>query len=172
MEKQMITEYLTTDNIAVYAAFVATLALIISILQHWNSIKDKKVLLAASYKKHPDYDENLKMLGVPYDPMTGEGGSNTAELYIVTIRNIGNVNAFISKVYGISQDGTRHNVLVRGNTNSSIMTEISKYKIEQIPAKSQQDYSIYFNTESQIFDLKQCIVIDGTGKKWEGVYNG
>lgn len=163
----MINEYFTTDNIAIYAAIVATFALFMSYLQYRFSVKDKKVLLAISYKKHPNFEQNITNIGAYKD---GEVIGGNGEAYVVTICNIGNVDAFISEIYVITENGTRYDALVLQNKNSLIMTRISQNEIEKIPAKSQKDCSIYFNKESLISDLKQCVVIDGTGKKWEGKY--
>jgi len=46
-------EFLTTENIGIYGAVVATLAMLITFGQLYNFMQDKKVKLKVSYKKHP-----------------------------------------------------------------------------------------------------------------------
>lgn len=67
-----MSEILTTDNIAIYGAIVATLAMLITCGQWYTSIQDKKVKLKVSYQKHINYDENIKDIGNKFDTETGD----------------------------------------------------------------------------------------------------
>lgn len=158
-------EYLTTDNIAIYGAVVATLAFCITVLQYRFSIKDKKVQLKISWRKHPDFEQNMINRGVYFDGEYGGSG----EAYIVAVINIGNVDAYINEIYGVSMDTVKHNVIFEMDSRYRI---VSQYGAEAISPKAKKDYSIYFGKDNEISELKSCIVIDGTGKKWKGTYNG
>lgn len=160
-----MNEILTTDNIAIYGAIVATLAFLITVLQYLASIKDKKVQLSIGYKKHPDYDLNSQNIGIKYNPTTGDVSGTSGELYIVTIRNQGNVDAYINEIYGIAFDGVRYDTKVVTNKHGSCLIPIVE---EYIQPKSSKDYSIYFQENSKSLKLKECFVVDGTGKKWKG----
>ncbi|MDX9742738.1 MAG: hypothetical protein RBT59_02880 [Arcobacteraceae bacterium] len=50
-----MSEFFTTDNIAIYGAIVATLAMLITFGQLYYSIQDKKVRLKVSFKKIKDF---------------------------------------------------------------------------------------------------------------------
>ncbi len=157
----MLQEVFTTDNIAIYGAFVATLAFGMSVFQYRASIKDKQIQLNISYRKHPDFDSNITALKTEAEPW--ENVSITP-LYVVTVSNLGNVSAFINEVFVISSDRERHDALIR---NNHFMDKISN--IEILP-KSSKDFHIYFSEQNIIFDLEECIVIDATGKKWKGKF--
>lgn len=148
-------KYLTTDNIAIYGAIVATLAFLITVLQYRFSVKDKKIQLKASWRKHSNFEQNMINRGVYFEGNCGGSG----EAYIVTVTNIGNIDAYISEIYGISMDDVRHN---------ASLVIVSQYGGEKISPKSQKNYSIFFDKDSVISELKRCIVVDGTGKKWKG----
>lgn len=156
---------LTTDNIAVYGAVVATFAFIITVFQYWASIKEKQIQLKISYRKHPHYEDNIIQLKQDAQPWEK---SSITPLYIVTIRNIGNVSAFINEIFGISSDKVQYHALTHKNS-SSIMSKINN---SEIFPKSSQDFEIFFKEESTVFDLEKCIIVDGTGKQWKGAYNG
>ena len=167
-----MNQIFTTDNIAIYGGIVATLAFGLTVLQYLSAIKDKKVQLDISYKKHSDYAKNIKNINIPYDIVTGEGGDNIAELYTITVRNIGNVDAYLNEIFGITKDGIEHKLLVQENNNILIFCKKLPSGIECIKSKSAKNYRIFFNKNSNSFELKKCIVVDGTGKQWKGIYNG
>lgn len=155
---------LTTDNLAIYGAIVATFALIVSALQYISSVKDKQVRLKVQYKKHNNYKENIKNMDVINDdPLFPK--KTSGEAYSVSIHNIGNINVYIKEVYGIALDEKRYDALIKqGNLLLKIESIATK---EFIEPKSSKDYSLYFNKESKSFELKHCFVVDGNDKVWK-----
>lgn len=161
-----MSEILTTDNIAIYGAIVATLAMLITCGQWYTSIQDKKVKLKVSYQKHINYDENIKDIGNKFDTETGDAFGTSGEAYIVEVNNVGNIDAYIKEIYGISKDNRKYDVSI---INGRISEKINKNEL--IKSKSFQNYSIYFKEDSKSLELKDCYVIDGNNKKWKAELN-
>lgn len=161
-----MSEFLTTDNVALYGAIVATIAMLITLGQLYISIQDKKVRLKVSYHKHPDYDENIKDIGNHYDIDTGTASGTSGEAYFVNVNNISNIDIYIKEIFGISKDNVRYDTLIQ---NGNLFQKISIGEL--IKSKSYKVYSIYFKEDSRNFELKECYVIDGNNKKWKAKLN-
>lgn len=157
-----MSEFLTTDNIALYGAVVATIAMLITLGQWYTSIQDKKVKLKVSYQKHQNYDENIKDIGIKLDYDTGNTYGTSGEAYVIHVNNISNIDIYIKEIYGISKDNQRYDALIQ---NGNILQKISIGEL--IKSKAYKDYSIYFKEDSKNFELKECYVIDGNNKKWK-----
>lgn len=155
-----MSEVLTTDNIAIYGAVVATLAMLITFGQLYTSIQDKKIKLKLSCQKHVNYNKNIRNIGGKIDLNTGIYSGTSGEAYVINVNNIGNIDIYIKQIYGISKDNVRYDVLIQ---NGNILQEINNEEL--IKPKLYKNYSIYFKEDSKNFELKECYVIDGNNKK-------
>ena len=161
-------ESLTLINwVAIYAAIVSTLALLNSVYRVYYISGTNKVKLNIDYEKHPDYKKHFAETIQEYDPQTGRGGSPTVA-YVVTVRNIGNIEAFIENVYGVSSDNKKHEASVNmPPPRSGVLHRVSGSEIEGISAKSSKKFYIYFSKSKQPLELNACYVVDKTGKRWK-----
>lgn len=157
-------EYLTTENLAIYAAITSTIGIIFTGLQYWLNVKDKKVNLKIVCSKYPDYEKELNKINAlkPH-----EGGVTRIKFYIISIKNIGNVKAFIEDAYVLSAEGLEYkvNVTILYGAGLNFYT-IPDYEEDIcIEPKSSKDFYVYLDKDEKIFEVKSCCVLTKTGEK-------
>ena len=150
---QMISEFSTTDYIALYGAVVATIAMIITLVQLYNSIQDKKTKLEITVNQN---EISYKNTTKPF-------------LCSVNVINKGNYKIFINENYAAAIDGTRHDAYLKENDSffgNSLSEKLTPQKEESVEPNSTKIYNIYSNNDKKI-NLKKVLVVDGKNKRWE-----
>lgn len=163
-----MSEYLTTNNIAIYGAVVATISIIFSGLQYWLNLKDKKIKLEIFCTKVSDYENKLAEVKSlkPY-----EGGLTEVKFYSITVQNTGNVKVFIQDAYVLSTENKKYHVNV--HTSSGMAFNFHTIPEHQedicIEPKSSKTFYVYLDKDESVFTVKSCCVLTKSGKKFSCV---
>lgn len=94
-----------------YSAIVGTIALFINLLRFFHTLKKDKVKLKVVVFPHKNQKQNIERLGQNAGKPDYEKTS-LAEVFVVKVRNTGNVNAFIEDVNLICKLGVERKALV------------------------------------------------------------
>ena len=159
-------EWIANNWLAFYGAVVGTLALGINFSKFIHAINKDKIKIRVSVSDHPQKLANIKLLkdGEDNEPLDR---INMAEVYIVTVRNIGNVNAHIDDAGVICTHEKSHSALVSSPTGGGcILVSISEAKLDPIAPKSSKKFSIYLQRGQECFEARRAFVVDSTGEKW------
>ncbi len=152
------------DFLALYGATVGTIALALNFLRYKHTINSNKVQLKISYKKVKDYQKNIESMQNGYNPETGTGG-NIAEVFNVTVLNLGDVDAYLKEVGIVSSNEAKHIALVSSKSIHNLLVDIS-VKEEILKPKSSRTFSIYQKKDEKSFEVKYAFVLDEMDKKW------
>ena len=156
-------EWILNNWLALYGAVVGTIALFINLFRFFHTLKKDKVKLKVSVSPHENQKQNIERIAQNVDKSTYER-TNLAEVYVVKVRNMGNVNAFVEDVKLICKEGVERKALVSQNMgNSCILGEIKEI---DIPPKSSLSFNIYLRDGEEPFVPSKAIVTDSTGKEW------
>lgn len=160
-----MSEYLTTNNIAIYGAVVATISIVFNALQYLLNLKDKKIKLEIFCTKAPDYEKELDRVRLlkPY-----EGGLTNVQFYSITVKNVGNVKTFIEDAYVLSTENKKYHVNV--HTSSGVAINFHTIPEHQedicIEPKSSKTFYVYLDKDENAFTVKSCCVLTKTGKSF------
>jgi len=158
-----VQEWILNNWLALYGAVVGTIALFINLFRFFHTLKKDKVKLKVSVSPHENQKQNIERIAQNVDKSTYER-TNLAEVYVVKVRNMGNVNAFVEDVKLICKEGVERKALVSQNMgNSCILGEIKEI---DIPPKSSLSFNIYLRDGEEPFVPSKAIVTDSTGKEW------
>lgn len=161
-------DWISENWLALYGSIVGTVALFLNFSRFIHTVNKGKVKLSIDFKKHPNFENNLKELtDTSRDSFTR---ANMAELYVINIKNIGSISAYIEDAGIITSTGKTHHALISyDNTdNQPVVTigkipDVGQIKIEP---KSSKKVSVYLNINEKPFIPIQAFVEDSTGKKW------
>ena len=156
-------EWISNNWLALYGAIVGTIALFINLFRFFHTLKKDNVKLNVSVSPHKNQKQNIDRLAQNADKPAYEK-TNLAEVYVIKVRNVGNVNAFVEDVNLICKSGVERKALVSQNMgNSCILGEIKEI---DIAPKSSLDFNIYLRDGEDPFIPLKAIVTDSTGKEW------
>jgi hypothetical protein len=156
-------EWLTHNWLALLGALTGTVALVINYLSYRNNRNKDRIDLTLSCAAHPKQAENVRTL------LESEGNEpwnrpNMVEVYTVTVRNRGSINAPLSSVGVITSSGTSRGALV---SNGQFLQQASTTNIESLPPKSERTFKLYLNRGEDLYSVKKAFAVDQTGKRWE-----
>ena len=140
-----------------------TIALFINLFRFFHTLKKDKVKLKVSVSPHKNQKQNIERLAQNADKPAYEK-TNLAEVYVIKVRNTGNVNAFVEDVNLICKSGVERKALVRQKLGNSLILE--EIKEIDIAPKSSLDFNIYLRDGEEPFVPSKAIVTDSTGKEW------
>jgi len=161
-------EWILNNWLALYGSIVGTLALVINITRFIHTIKKDKVKLSISVSCHPDYDSNINKLKEKNYDQEWER-PNLVEVYTITIRNTGAVDAYIENASIICKKNKVYNALTYYSKTSSfngLLGSISQVGTIKIEPKASKKLDVYLKADEDIFTAKYIEIEDSTGKKW------
>jgi hypothetical protein len=162
----MIVEVLnwTHENgLALYGAVVGTAAFAMSFMAHRHSVKIDSIQLTLSVAPHPQQQQHVLDLQAtpaaqPWDQL------NIAEVYTVTVRNIGSIPAPLESVGIITATGDEITAAV---SNNCMLTNVKDSNCRILAPRSSQTFSIYLKRGQTLFSPVKVFAIDQTGKRWK-----
>jgi len=158
-----VQEWISNNWLALYGAIVGTIALFINLFRFFHTLKKDDVKLKVSVSPHENQKQNIERIAQNIDKPDYER-TNLAEVYVIKVRNVGNVNAFVEDVNLICKAGVERKALVSKKMgNSCILGEIKEI---DIPPKSSSNFNIYLRDGEEPFVPSKAIVTDSTGKEW------
>jgi hypothetical protein len=161
-----VLEWLIQNWLAIYGAFAGTLALILNFLRYRHSVQSKKIALKVELHKHPDHDANLQMLEEADESPWGSG-PRAVEVYSVTVRNHGSVDAHLSDVGVFDREGKPHEALAfRPEANSLSLYPVTELSNEVVSARSSKTYHIYREKDEPAFTAVRGYAKDKMGRLW------
>ena len=162
-----MSEYLTTNNIAIYGAVVATISIVFNALQYLLNLKDKKIKLAILCTKVSAYEEELAKVKLK---KPHEGGLTNVQFYNITVQNTGNVKAFIEDAYVLSTENKKYHVNVHTSGMAFNFHTIPEHQEDIcIEQKSSKTFYVYLDKDESVFTVKSCCVLTKSGKKFSCV---
>ena len=156
-------EWISNNWLALYGAIVGTIALFINLFRFFHTLKKDKVKLKVSVSPHENQKQNIERIAQNVDRPAYEK-TNLAEVYVIKVRNIGNVNAFVEDAKLICKAGMERKALVHQNMGNSCI--LGKIKEIDISPKSSVSFNIYLKDGEEPFVPSKAIVTDSTGKEW------
>jgi hypothetical protein len=158
-----VQEWFSNNWLALYGAIVGTIALFINLFRFFHTLKKDKVKLKVSLSPHKNKGQNIYLLSQNIKkPIHMK--LNLAEVYVIKVRNIGNVNAYVEDVKLTCKAGVERKALISQNMGgSSILAEITEIDISP---KSSLNFNIYLRDGEEPFVPSKVIVTDSTGKDW------
>lgn len=149
--------------LSVYGAFVGTLALAISAFQYRHAKRKDLVQLSVECEQAADTPTKIKaFIELLKGPEMDK--PHLEEIYTVTVRNIGNVDAYIQEVGVRDRSGASHTALVR---TSHFLAHLEQAPQICIKSKARQKFKIYLGRDQEIFTATSCFVVDQQQKSWE-----
>ena len=157
--------WITENWLALFGAITGTVALLIHFLAYQHSRKKGEINLAVSWAPHTQREENIRTL------IETEGSKDwerpaMVEVYTVTVTNLGNISAPLSRVGIVTEKGVERLALVN---NGNDLQKTSAENVQPIPPKSEQAFSLYLIRGEEQFEVMKAFAIDQTGKRWEAV---
>ena len=152
--------------LALYGAVVGSIALLINFSRLLYTIKKDKIKLTLSVAPHPEKEKNIERLVATEENEPWDDRPNLVEIYKLTVRNIGNVDAHLEDAGIVCEKGKIHQVLVSTSSNHCVLSNIPNSGLVQIQPKASKKLSVYLNRAENIFQVKKAFVVDSTGKKW------
>lgn len=128
--------------------------------------KKNKVKLSLSVVPHAEREKSMERLISTENNEPWDDRPNVVEIYQITIRNIGNVDAHIEDAGIICQDGKIRQVLINYPGNYCTLGHLAEVGSVTISAKASKKMSVYLNRGEDLFIAKKAFAIDSTGKKW------
>ena len=156
------------DNwLALYGAFVGTVALGINFSRVWIAINKDKIRLRIEHCRRHDYDDKIKALQESLKKEPWER-LNLVEVYTIIVKNIGCVDAYIEQAWIVDGDNVRHDALVPERLSRGvILNRLDSAQLEPVKAKSSSKFTVYLHADERPFEAKECRVMDRTGKIWK-----
>lgn len=149
--------------LALLGAVTGSLALLINFLSYQHNRNKDQVHLTVSVRAHPEQDKNVRALLESEDKQQWDR-PNLVEVYCVTVRNKGNIEAPLSSVGVVDASGVDHAAMVRRGQFLQVATASS---MAPVPAKSEQQFVVYLNRGESLFTAARAFVVDQTGKRWQ-----
>lgn len=162
----IILQWLATNWLAAYGAIIGTLAFVLNFARYRHSITEKRISLKVEICKHSNYDENISRLNTPD---SGFGDKPTiVEAYIVTVRNIGSVDAYLQSAGLIDENDVRREALTyRPGSQHRILYPLSQVPDEPIKAKSSKKFNVFLGENEKEFVARIGFAEDKTGRVWK-----
>src|SRR5690606_4948241 len=92
---------------------------------------------------------------------------NLVEVYLVTVRNVGNIPAPLADVGVITESGEKEHALVTKHHSSWYhLHTVTDSGMEAIEPKGSRTFSIYLRREQPMFKATSAYATDQTGKSW------
>ena len=158
-------EWISQNWLALYGSIVGTVALLINVSRFIYSLKKDKVKLSLEVVPHPNRDTNIQRLKDTENKHRWEV-PHLVEVYLITIRNLGTVEAYIEDASIVCEKGKNYSASISYANNSSMLGSISQVGAIKIAPKSSEKISVYLRREDEEFIASKVEVIDSTGKKW------
>lgn len=151
--------------LALYGAIAGTLALSLNVSRFIHAVKKDRVNLKLTVEDHPQKSENIKMI---MEPTSDRDWENPAivETHTLTVRNIGNVDAYIEDAWIICKKGDKHKVLVSDPNHQMMLSEIPRLHTVKLAPKSSITLNVYLSKGEEVFDAKKAEIVDSTGNSW------
>ncbi|XQA69532.1 hypothetical protein ACM9XB_18740 [Xanthomonas sacchari] len=159
--------WLSENGLALYGAVTGTAALAISYFSYRHNIKKDTIRLTVTLSPHPNKSQNIENMRSTDDKKPWEQ-INLAEVFLVTVRNLGSVPAPLEDVGVITETGKKEHALVsKLHSSGSFLYKAGEAGIEALEAKGSRTFSVYLRREQSTFSAKSAYVIDKTGKTWK-----
>ena len=161
-----MSNWLSENGLALYGAIAGTVALAINFFGFRHNLKKDRIKLSVSFADHPRQADNLLDLestedGKPWDQ------KSLAEVYVVTVRNVGNVAAPIDEVGVVTSSGKKRPALVGSKHHGpNILERASGGSVDPLPPNSSRKFNMYLNRGEQLYGAAQAYVVDQAGKTW------
>lgn len=159
-------DWLSHNWLALFGAATGSLALLLNFLGYRHNLQKDKIKLSVEYKSHPRQDENISRMESTAEKQPWEQ-IGLVPVFVVTIRNLGNVPAPIEGVGLIIDGGRKRPSLVsskRGVPN--IIEAVSSRNVDALPPLSSRDFEIFLNRGEPLYRVSCAYVVDQTGKTW------
>ena len=156
-------EWLSLNWLAFYGAVVGTLALILNFLRLRHQIKSGEPKLSISVAKHSSYDENIARLQAPEEetPPFRSSRPSMVEIYEITVRNLGSVEAHIESCGVVTANGEKKEASVRaaGQREFRMMQKTSSNATLSVSAKSSETFSVYLHRDEDLFEVSHAFAV-------------
>jgi len=158
--------WLDQNALALYGAITGTVALFISFFSHRHNVKKDRIRLVVSFAPHPKADENIMRMNTA-DPNSLWARPQLAEIYSVTVRNMGGVSAPLDDVGLTDEVGKDHQALVHSRSGQmNFLVPLSKSNAEALEPRAAKTFSVYLNSDAPMFKVASAYAVDQTGKVW------
>jgi hypothetical protein len=158
-----LQQWFLQNWLALLGAVTGSLALLVNFLSYRHNHNKDQVQLTVSVRAHPEQDKNARALLESEDKQPWER-QNLVEVYCVTVRNTGNIEAPLSSVGVVDASGVDRTAMVRHGQFLHVATASS---MAPVPAKSEQQFVVYLNRGESLYTAVRAFVVDQTGKRWQ-----
>ena len=149
--------------LALLGAVTGTLALFVNYLSYRHNRNKDRVVLTVSFAAHPEQVDNVRAL-IESEDKQPWNRPNLVEVYSVTVRNIGSIDAPLSSVGVTADSGRDHAAMVR---HGQFLQKASASNMAPLPPKSEKQFVVYLNRGESLYTVAKAFVTDQTGKRWE-----
>jgi hypothetical protein len=161
-----VVNWLSQNGLALYGALTGTAALLINFFVFRHNLNKDKVKLAVSLTEHPMQESNIRDMEATSEKKSWEQ-INLTEVFVVTVRNVGNVTAHIDGVGVTTASGREIPALVGGEGgNANILEKANSKNIASMPPQSAKSFSVYLNRGEELYKVFNAYAIDQTGMVW------
>ena len=159
----MLMKWISSNWLALYGAIVGTIALFINFSRLIHSVQRDKVKVDITTSAHRRASQNIIQMNASQD---GEPAQRIkkAEIYLVTIRNTGNVDAYIEDVGMICSKRISHSASVYSGSGFQTVAEAKQGPIKP---KASREFKVYLPANQEPFTATHAFAIDSTGKQWK-----
>ena len=151
--------------LSIYGAAVGTIALGINIFGYLYSKKKDSVRLSVECIEGANVAKEIASLKNSANQNELDA-AQLALVYVVTVRNGGNIEAHIQEVGIVDEEGCEHCALVSSGPHL-FLTEIARAASISISPKAKNTFNIYLRRNAPLFTAVKCFVVDQQQNKWE-----
>jgi hypothetical protein len=160
-------DWIGQNWLAAYGAVIGTLAFALNYLRYQHSVREKRIKLSVKVSKHPDHDNNIKLLTEPAGNPWIDPTTCMEPIFRVEVRNLGAVDAYLQSVGIIDLKGARREALVRTALSASwVLHPVSETTDEPIKPKSSRTYEVFLSRGETPFSVRTGYVEDQLGIFW------
>jgi hypothetical protein len=161
-----ITTWLRENGLALYGAITGSVALVIAFLGHRHNVSKDTIKLLVTFAEHRHRDSNIQDLLASREK-SGSEKLNLVEVYVVTVRNLGHIDAPLEDVGIITASADRKCALIRSpHFGNCILERASAIELGVLAPKASSEFSVYLKQDEPVFTAKCAYVVDQTGKMW------
>lgn len=157
--------WISDQALAIYGSVVGTMALGINLFTYIHAKQKDRVRLLIECHEDEDAAKSVQYFG-NCNNKPGLDAPNLLPIYVITIRNIGNIEAHLQEVGVTEVHGAEHCVLVSSSSHY-FLTSIASADPISIQPKAMLKFKIYLKRGEPIYTPVNCFVIDQQHKKWK-----
>jgi hypothetical protein len=148
-----VLEWIQNNWLALYGALIGTVALIFNFSRFIHTVNKDKIKLALSIVPVPNQEAKFREMSEKEEEPWNRSDTS---VFTITVRNIGNVEAYIENVWVICTKGTKY--------SASTFLERDN---QPLKPRTSGKYNISLSKGQKLFEPKRIFVTDKIDGKWK-----